>query len=161
MSDTIRVIQPEDDAVIAAVIRAVLEEHGVNRPGTAYFDDSLQHMSDFYLTANSIYLVCLTEGKIVGGAGVYPTEGLPPGTCELVKMYLLPQARGKGLGKALITQCMDFARQKGYTNMYLETMPELQAAVRIYDKLGFTLLPHALGNSGHFSCTIRMIREIG
>jgi putative acetyltransferase len=161
METIIREIQKEDDPFIAAVIRSVLEEHGVNRPGTAYFDKSLQHMSDFYRVKNGTYLICLADGKIAGGAGVYPTEGLPPGTCELVKMYLLRGARGKGLGKALIKKCMDFARQKGYTGMYLETMPELQAAVRVYQQLGFTLLPHALGNTGHFACTIRMIREIG
>lgn len=161
MSDHIRVIQPEDDAAIAAVIRSVLEEHGANRPGTAYFDDSLQHMTKFYRTDTSTYFVCLVAGKIIGGAGVYPTAGLPQGTCELVKMYLLPEARGKGWGKALIGKCIELAREKGYTSMYLETMPELEAAVHIYDRMGFTRLPHALGNSGHYFCTIHMIKEIG
>lgn len=161
MSDYIRVIQQEDDAAVAAVIRSVLEEHGVNRPGTAYFDKSLECMTEFYRTGNSIYLVALVDGKIVGGAGVYPTAGLPAHTCELVKMYLLQEARGKGLGKALITECIAFAQQLGYTAMYLETMPELQAAVQIYDRLGFTKLPHALGNSGHYFCTIHMLKEIG
>lgn len=160
MEIVIREIQPADDPVIATVIRTVLEEYGVNRPGTAYFDDSLNHMSEFYRVENSTYLVCLADGKIIGGAGVYPTEGLRAGTCELVKMYLLPEARGRGWGKALIEECIDFARQKDYTCMYLETMPELKAAVRVYEKLGFTLLPHALGNTGHFACTIRMSRRI-
>lgn len=160
METIIREIQPADNRLIASVIRSVLEEHGVNRPGTAYFDESLNCMSDFYRAANSTYLVALDNGKLVGGAGAYPTEGLPPGICELVKMYLLPQARGRGLGKALIEKCISFARQKVYTHMYLETMPELQAAVKVYEMLGFALLPHALGNTGHFACTIRMIRDI-
>ncbi|HLP20627.1 MAG TPA: GNAT family N-acetyltransferase, partial [Chitinophagales bacterium] len=79
---------------------------------------------------------------------------------ELVKMYLLPDARGKGLGRALLEACFDFARQSGYQKVYLETMPELKAAVRIYEKLGFSLLPAALGNSGHYSCSIHMLRDL-
>ncbi|MET0392147.1 MAG: GNAT family N-acetyltransferase [Chitinophagaceae bacterium] len=161
MNHFIREIQENDNAAVAAIIRSVLEEHGINKPGTAYYDDSLQYMSGFYCTPRSTYLVGMDGDTIVGGAGVYPTAGLPDGTSELVKMYLLPEARGKGWGKALIGKCIAFAREKGYTSMYLETMPELEAAVQIYQRMGFTLLPHALGRSGHYFCTIHMIKEIG
>lgn len=160
MEITIREIKKEDDPVISSVVESVLVEHGVNRPGTAYYYDSLNHMSDFYLIRNGIYFIGSFDGKVSGGAGIYPTDGLPEATCELVKMYLLPEARGKGLGKALIEKYIAFAHQNGYTKVYLETMPELQNAVRVYEKLGFTLIPNALGNSGHFVCTIRMIKDI-
>jgi len=74
-------------------------------------------MSRQYIGQNSIYYVSIQEDKVVGGAGIYPTEGLPFSTCELVKMYLLPQARGKGIGKALIELCLEFAFSKGYKSV--------------------------------------------
>lgn len=156
----VREIRPEDDATICHIIKTVFEEHGINRPGTAYYDESLNHMSDCFKVPGSRYFIGLIDGVVYGGAGVFPTTGLPTDTCELVKMYLLPDARGKGLGRALLEACFDFARQSGYQKVYLETMPELKAAVRIYEKLGFSLLPAALGNSGHYSCSIHMLRDL-
>src|SRR5438067_7346476 len=114
MQITITEIQPEDNAAICAIIKGVFEEHGINRPGTAYFDESLQHLSTVFGISRSKYFIARVDGIILGGAGIYPTDGLPPDTCELVKMYLLPEARGKGLGKALIESCIEFARQNGY-----------------------------------------------
>lgn len=156
----VRPITPEDDATICHIIKAVFEEHGINRPGTAYFDESLNHMSDCFKASGSRYFIGLIDGVVYGGAGVFPTTGLPTDTCELVKMYLLPAARGKGLGRQLIEACISFARANGYRSMYLETMPELKNAVRIYEKLGFSRLPAALGNSGHYSCSIHMLRNL-
>src|SRR5689334_8649543 len=111
MAFLLRTIQLQDNPGIAHVIRSVLEEFGVNRPGTAYFDDALNSMAGFYTIPKSIYYVALINNKIVGGGGIYPTPGLPNDTCELVKMYLLPEARGQGIGKAIFNQCMAFAKE--------------------------------------------------
>jgi putative acetyltransferase len=80
--------------------------------------------------------------------------------CELVKMYLLPSARGKGLGKALIEGAFDRARNLGYRKMYLETMPELKTAIGMYKKMGFNYLKGPLGKSGHNGCDIWMERVL-
>jgi putative acetyltransferase len=160
MQPEIRRIREEDNAAICAVIKSVFEEHGINRPGTAYYDKTLDTLSEVFTLPNSAYFVAIWEDKVVGGAGIYPTEGLPAGTCELVKMYLLPHTRGKGLGKLLIENCMNFARKEGYKQVYLETMPELEKAVAIYRQLGFVLLPGPLGNSGHYSCPIHMLKAL-
>ncbi|MBA2584067.1 MAG: GNAT family N-acetyltransferase [Bacteroidetes bacterium] len=158
---TIREICLDDDPAVCSVIKQVLVEFGVNRPGTAYFDASLNNMTFSYSRPESVYFVATSDGKIVGGAGIYPTQGLPKKTCELVKMYLLPEARGIGLGKALINKCTDFAKENGYKRIYLETLPELENAVFVYKSMGFELLSKALGNSGHFACSIHMIKDIG
>lgn len=160
MEISIRKITKEDNPEIEQIIKLVLTEHGVNKPGTAYFDESLRNMYEFYTGQHSIYFIARYENRIVGGGGVYPTEGLPADTCELVKMYLLPEMRGKGIGKLLINNCIEFAKQEGYKKMYLETMNELKKAVSIYEKIGFALLPGAMGNTGHFACTIRMMKEL-
>jgi putative acetyltransferase len=160
MDFSIREIEKTDNETIRQVIRTVLEEHSVTMPGTAYYDDSLNHMFESYTGGNKIYYLGIIDGKIVGGAGIFPTEGLPADTCELVKMYLLPQARGLGLGKALVNKCLDFATAHGYKKVYLETMPELQNAVHMYEKMGFNLLKGPMGNTGHFACTLRMLKNI-
>jgi putative acetyltransferase len=106
------------------------------------------------------YFIAELDGEIVGGAGIYPTDGLDAQTCELVKMYLLPIARGKGVGKALMYKCIDFAKSEGYEQIYLETMPELSDAIHLYEKMGFKNLNGPLGQSGHFGCGIWMLKDI-
>jgi putative acetyltransferase len=157
----IRTIVPSDNAAIATIIRAALTEFGANKPGTVFFDESTDHLFElFSSTKGSIYFIALQNDKVVGGAGIYPTEGLPAGICELVKMYLSKEVRGLGLGKMMIEKCMDAARQLGYQQMYLETMPELRKAVTVYEKFGFVYLQAPLGNSGHDGCDIWMLKTI-
>ena len=96
----------------------------------------------------------------MGGAGIYPTDGLPAGTCELVKMYLLPEARGLGLGKTLIEKSLALAKENKYGYVYLESMPELKKALTVYEKFGFTYLKGPMGNSGHFGCELWMLKKI-
>ncbi|MDE3251722.1 MAG: GNAT family N-acetyltransferase [Bacteroidota bacterium] len=157
----IRPIQPSDDAVMASIIRRSLEEFGANRPGTVYFDESTDHLfSLFQEKPGSAYFVAEKNAAILGGAGFYPTQGLPAETCELVKMYLKPEARGLGLGRKLIQHCLTAARNAGYSSIYLETMPELKKAIRVYEKFGFTYLNGPMGNSGHNGCDVWMKMEL-
>ena len=157
MSLVVRKIRAEDDPHIAVVIRSVLEEHGVTMPGTAYHDKSLDYMSSFHHPAGSIYFVAEWDGKIIGGSGIYPTQGLPENTCELVKMYVLNAFRGRGVARLLLEKCIEFSATHGYKNIYLETLPELSNAVGMYQKFGFKKLDEPLGNTGHFACTLRML----
>lgn len=161
MSVTIRDIKATDNPVIASIIRNTLAEFGANHPGTVYYDDSIYTLSDEFKKERSWYFVAEKNGEILGGGGIYPTDGLPPDTCELVKMYLLPQARGLGLGKTLIDKCIGKAREFGYQHIYLETMPELRQALNIYARFGFEYLKGPMGNSGHTGCSLWMIRKIG
>jgi putative acetyltransferase len=157
----IRPIQPGDNQGIAAIIRQCLEEFGANRPGTVYYDPTTDHLFElFQAEPRSCYFIAEKDGQLLGGAGIYPTDALPAGTCELVKMYLLPQARGLGLGRYMIDHCLATARERGFTQVYLETMPELKKAVTVYEKFGFSPLSAPLGNSGHTGCGIWMIKEI-
>lgn len=160
MDIEIREIQKTDDTELALVIRQTLKEFKADKPGTVYYDASTDHLSELFKVDNSVYFVATRDGKVLGGAGIFPTEGLPADTLELVKMYLLPEARGHGLGKTLILKCIEEARKKGFKRIYLETMAELEKAVKAYEKLGFALLDAPLGNSGHHSCELWMVKEI-
>lgn len=156
----IRPILPPDNVALAAVIRNTLTEFGANKPGTAYFDKATDDMFASFQVNGSRYYVGLIAGLIVGGAGIYPSDGLPEGVCELVKMYLAPEARGKGIGKQLIEKCLSYAVSYGYKQVYIETMPELQKAMSIYEKFGFKYLDGPMGNTGHYGCSVWMLKEL-
>lgn len=156
----IRPIEPRDNEAIASIIRAVLSEFGAAKKGTVFYDPTTDDLFHLFGKSGSAYFIAEAGDKVMGGCGIYPTEGLPDGCCELVKLYLLPEARKAGLGKRLIEQCISVAKAFGYTQMYLESLPELSKAVSLYERMGFTYLPSALGDSKHFGCSIWMIREL-
>ena len=158
---TIRPIQPPDNAPLAAVIRDTLAEHGAAKPGTVYYDPTTDHLFELFQAPRSTYFVAEgAGGAVLGGAGIFPTDGLGAGVCELVKVYLRPAARGTGLGRRLIERSLAWAREAGFQRVYLETLPELTQAVPLYERLGFEYLPGPLGNSGHFDCTIWMLKAV-
>lgn len=156
----IREIMQNDNEAVAKLIRSVLAEFKANKPGTVYFDPTTDDLYNLFQQQRSKYWIAEYHDEVVGGSGVYPTEGLPEGCCELVKLYVSAQMRGKGLGKALIQQSFATASEFGYKQMYLETMPELSTAVGLYEKLGFTYLSKPMGNSGHFDCGIWMLKDL-
>ena len=156
----IRPIREADNAIIAAIIRKILIEFGANKPGTVYFDQTTDNLFQLFSIADSAYYIAEADDKIVGGSGVFPTPGLPEGCCELVKLYLLSEVRGQGLGLLLMERCFQKAIDFGFTHMYLETMPELRTAIGLYEKAGFSFLPGPLGQSGHFGCDLWMIKNL-
>lgn len=160
-SVTIRPIQPSDNAAIAHIIRTALTEFGANKPGTVFYDDTTDHLFELFAsTPKSGYFIAEKDGVIVGGAGYFPTEGLPGTTCELVKMYLNASVRGMGLGRKMIDYVLAAAKEAGYEEVYLETMPELNKAVKVYEQFGFHYLQGPMGNSGHNGCDIWMLRKL-
>jgi len=156
----IRPIESRDNEALAKVIRTALAEFGANKPGTVYFDPTTDALFELFRTPGSYYFVATIDEKVVGGCGIFPTENLPQGTCELVKLYVAKEARGTGLGKQLMEKSMSWAKENGYTQVYLESMPELKKAVSIYEKVGFQPLDHPLGNSGHDGCDIWMLKAL-
>ena len=156
----IRPIESRDNEALAKVIRTALAEFGANKPGTVYFDPTTDALFELFRTPGSYYYVATIDEKVVGGCGIFPTENLPDGTCELVKLYVAKDARGTGLGKQLMEKSMNWAKENGYTQVYLESMPELSKAVSIYEKVGFKSLNHPLGNSGHCGCDIWMLKAL-
>lgn len=157
---TIREILPEDNARLAWIIRKALEEFNANKRGTVYYDESTDHLSDLFTVDKSKYFVAVKDNVILGGAGIFPTAGLPEGVSELVKMYLVPEARGLGIGKRLINECIEYAKSLGNHTIYIETLPELSTAVNVYNHLGFRRLDHPMGDSKHTGCSIWMVKKI-
>jgi len=156
----IREIQSKDNAQMATVIREVLLEMGAPKIGTAYEDKATDLMFENFDKPTSFYYVIEHNNKVVGGAGIAQLDNYTGNTCELQKMYFLPIIRGKGLGSKLIKTCLEKAKTLGYQNCYLETMPYMTAAKTLYKKNGFVDLDKPLGNTGHYSCQVWMIKKI-
>lgn len=133
-------LEPHHDAAMAAIVRAALEEHGLNIPGTAYFDEALDHLSAFYDRPGRAYYVLLDGGTVAGGVGVAEFEGLP-GCCELQKLYLAAPFHGQGLGYDMLRFIEDRAREMGYGQIYLETHTALPAAIHEYERSGYRQTP--------------------
>ena len=158
---SIRPIQPADNPALAVIIRDALAEFGANKPGTVFFGPTTDALYELFLHPGSFYLVAVSkDDHLLGGAGIFPSPGLPDGVCELVKMYLHQQARGMGLGRLLINKCLEKAKTAGYRKVYLETMPELGKAVSVYEKFGFSYLTGPMGNTGHFGCDVWMLKQL-
>jgi putative acetyltransferase len=156
----IRSIQKKDNIQIANVIREVLIELKVPKVGTAYSDPQLDFMFETYDDPKSIYLVIEHEGTILGGAGIKQLENETKKVCELQKMYVLSKVRNFGLGGQLIEKCLQNAIIFGFENCYLETMPNMEAAQKLYQKMGFKYITSPLGNTGHTSCPIWMLKKL-
>lgn len=157
----IRLIEQKDNLQLAQIIRTVFREFKIEHyPGSVYHDPTTDDLFRVFQNPASEYLVAEENGKLAGGSGVYPTPGLPEGCAELVKFYLLHEYRGKGIGRDLLYKTFESAKKLGYRQLYLESFPELDKAVGMYEKAGFRHLQHALGNSGHYSCTLWMIKDL-
>ena len=136
-------ITAEDDAALAQIVRHNLETHDLALPGTAYYDEQLDHLSGYYLSdpAKRFYLVLRDgEGRTLGGVGVAELPFFE--RCgELQKLYLADESKGAGLGYELIARIEDKARELGYRRIYLETHSNLRAAIHVYEKSGYRLIP--------------------
>ncbi|MFK7001085.1 GNAT family N-acetyltransferase [Flavobacterium oreochromis] len=156
----IRLIKKEDNSEIATLIRSVLDEYKVPKEGTAYEDPQLDTMYETYQMARSAYFVLELSGKIVGCAGVAPLQNGTTEVCELQKMYFLPSVRGKGWGTKMMEVCLAKASLLGFEKCYLETLPTMENAQKLYLKSGFVYLSEPMGSTGHSACPVWMLKEL-
>ena len=156
----IREIQQLDNKQIAEVIRQVFISDDYPKTGTAFGDSQLDFMFETYDKPKSIYFVVEDDGKIFGGAGVSQLDNSDENICELQKMYFLQEARGTGIGFEMIQKCLQKAKEFNYEKCYLETLPEMLNAQKLYIKVGFEYLCEPLGGTGHTSCPVWMIKEL-
>ncbi|MBS1680189.1 MAG: GNAT family N-acetyltransferase [Bacteroidetes bacterium] len=156
----IRRIEATDNQPLAKMIRTVFEEHVAPQHGTVYSDPTTDTLYELFQKPKAVHWVAVVEGVIVGCCGIYPTEGLEKNCAELVKFYLSQEARGKGIGKQLMEKSIESALLFGYEQLYIESLPQFAKAVGMYEKLGFERLSKPLGNSGHSTCNIWMLKKL-
>ena len=157
---SIRKIKKEDNQAVAALIRAVFDELDIPKVGTAYEDPYLDLMFEEYNKPKSVYYVVEKDGIVVGSAGIAPLANEAVSICELQKMYFLPETRGIGIGAEMMEVCLQSAKNFGYEKCYLETMPFMLAAQKLYKKAGFEYISAPMGSTGHDSCPVWMLKEL-
>ena len=155
-----RPISRFDNDSLADLIKSVLKELDVPKKGTTYEDIELSRMYETFSHPRAAYYVIEQKQKLLGGAGIIQLKNEAEEICELQKMYLLPEARGRGLGKRLLEICIKEASELGYNQCYLETMSNMLTAQELYKRAGFKYLEERMGTTGHYVCPIWMIREI-
>ena len=145
----IRLIEPADVPALLTIIAESRAEYGMAERVAELLEPADRALYDTYQRQRSLYFVALLGGEIVGGAGVAPLHGADPLTCELQRMYLRRDARGRGIGNALLEHCLRAARQFLYVRCYLETITQMQGALEFYGRNGFQDLRAPLGSTGH------------
>lgn len=159
MAYAIRTLNEADNAEIERVIRSCLVEFGADHEGTAWADPVLTRLSEAYACDGCRYWVAEDDdGRIVAGVGIGRLEGAE-GTCELQKMYCLPEHRGTGVAGKLLDAALEYAAGR-YKRCYLETLGNMVAAQRFYEKHGFERTDEAAAQTGHFACDVRYIRQL-
>jgi len=161
MNVTFRHLEKKDNKEIAELIRSVFREFGVARPGTVYFDPTTDDLYTLFSRPRSVYWIAEDDGKIIGGCGINPTQNLPEGCGEVVKLYLNSSYRKLGIGRKLLEMSIESAKGMGYCQLYLESLPELGKAISLYEKEGFRFINQKMGDEGHFGCTIWMLKDLG
>ena len=155
-----RKIKATDNPKIAKIIRTALEEYDEAKPGTVYTDSTTDALFELFSTPKSGYFIAELNGEILGGCGIFLTLNLPDGYAELVKIYLKKEFRGLGIGRELMNRSIEFAKETGYTHLYLESFPSLKEAIQLYQKMDFKTVSEPLGDSGHFACDVWMVKVL-
>ena len=139
MNYTIREITPDDNSAVASLIRTNLKKFDLDIPGTVYFDSVTDNLCEFYcgFDGRGYYVLADENNSVVGAIG-FAEFPLFDDCAELQKLYLADSVKGQGLGYDLIRFVEDRMRENGYKASYLETHYNLQAAIHIYEKSGYS-----------------------
>tara|TARA_B100001121_G_scaffold130305_1_gene114248 strand:- start:242 stop:721 length:480 start_codon:yes stop_codon:yes gene_type:complete len=156
----IRPINESDNKHIAIILREVLIEMDIPKIGSAYEDPEIDKMYESYQSNRSIYFVVEENDKILGGAGINPLKDGDSDICELQKMYFHKSLRGRGIGNKIIELCLNFAVEYNFKKCYIETMPNMVNAQKLYLRKGFNYINNPLGNTGHTACPIWMLKNL-
>ena len=156
----IRPINESDNKHISVILREVLIEMDIPRIGSAYEDPEINNMYESYQSNRSIYFVVEENNKILGGAGINQLKNGDVNICELQKMYFHKSIRGRGIGDKMIELCLNFAVESNYKKCYIETMPNMVDAQKLYIKKGFKYIDNPLGNTGHTACPMWMLKNL-
>lgn len=123
----------DDSESIKTLIFAVLREFGL-APDPEATDRDLDDIEAYYYNNRGHFAVLEIDNRIVATVAIARVDER---TCELRKMYMNADFRGRGIGRQLLDYALATAREMGYSTMVLETATPLVAATALYEKYGF------------------------
>jgi ribosomal protein S18 acetylase RimI-like enzyme len=132
---TIKEIRSTDDYLLAAkLFQEYAHDIGIDLE-FQNFDAEINNLQQQYSRPEgAIFIAYDHNNTAVGCVGVRKLENT---ICELKRMYIKPEARGKGLGTLLVHKCIDLGIELGYSKMRLDTLSSMHAAIHVYTKAGF------------------------
>jgi putative acetyltransferase len=157
----IRRLHQSDVPQLLELIGGVRQEFGLAARVTSVLEPNDYAILDIYRHLRSAYFVAMADNDVLGGAGIFPLASGDWGTCELQRMYLCPQYRGRGIGQGLLTACLDIARSLGFERCYAETVSEMSTAIAFYERNGFRRLSAPIGDTGHSHNDCWMMLSLG
>lgn len=123
-------------------------DYGWNDEFEALLTDIIANFTKRFDPAREAAWIARIDGRIVGS--IFLVRGEQAGEGKLRMLYVEPDARGAGVGAALIDACIARARNNGYERLLLWTNSILIAARRLYERAGFVLIEEAPHRSfGH------------
>jgi putative acetyltransferase len=134
----IRSYEPRDRAAVVALVERVLGEFGFPVGQVGSLEDDLDAVGERYADHGAFWVADL-DGEVVGTVAVRPKEGR---TCEIKRLYLRADQRGRGFGKALYAHAEAFARARGYDRIWLDSSRRFTRAHELYERNGFVLVAH-------------------
>ena len=116
-------------------------EEFIEEPDSQHWLDDVDDYQEIYAGSHGLLLVALDDGKVIGTGGIHK---LKVDVAELKRIWLLEPYHGQKIGFRVVSLLLDFARQNGYTSVYLETSAQQERAIAFYQKMGFRKIagPH-------------------
>lgn len=98
------------------------------------YDEEIEHLEMKYgMPYGRLYLIYY-DARLAGCIGLRKIDNQ---NCEMKRLYIRPEFRGKKLANILVAKIIEDAKKIGYSNMLLDTLPFLESAIHIYKKFGF------------------------
>jgi ribosomal protein S18 acetylase RimI-like enzyme len=127
----------DDLASVAALFREYGGSLGIDL-SFQQFEEELASLPGEYAEPRGALLLARAGQVAAGCVGLRP---LDEGACEMKRLFVRPQFRGRHLGEALVHAAIDAAHARGYARMRLDTLPTMATARRLYQQLGFREIP--------------------
>ena len=135
-----RVIEAKSSETIEAA-RGLFEEYASMLDfdlSFQHFDAEMKTFPEQYSPPTGCLLIAYEGEHPIGCVGL---RKLGEGVCEMKRLYVRPQSRGRGIGRALVLNVIDRGRRLGYGRMRLDTVPSMQEAIALYESFGFRQIP--------------------
>lgn len=140
---TIRPFQAGDAPAVRRLIEAIWHEHFHGHPDSFVRDFVYSRLSDvddaeIVYADRALFLCAIAEGAIIGTGAI---KHLDDRECEMVRMFVAPACRNRGIARAVADRLISFARMAGYDRIRLSSNTALTASHRLYESMGFQLTP--------------------
>lgn len=102
-----------------------------------HYDEEIKHLESKYGVPDGRLYLAYCDGELAGCIGL---RKIDEQNCEMKRLYVRPQFRGKKIGSQLIEKIVTDAKEIGYAHMLLDTLPFLESAIHLYTNFGFYLI---------------------